>query len=203
MSTASPTLVAAETGMLTNMPPNRYTRTAMVLHWLVALLILSNVILIYLVEYVPDERVRWVIDTHKSTGITVLGLAILRLLWRFAHKPPELPGSYARWERRASSVAHGLLYSLIFIIPLSGWLHDSAWKNAAAFPLKLYGLVPWPRIGWIMEMDPATRLQLHGAFGALHEYAGYVLFALLALHIAGALKHQFVDKQKQLQRMWS
>ena len=52
-------------------------------------------------------------------------------------------------------------------------------------------------------MDPATRLQLHGAFGAVHEYAGYVLFALLALHIAGALKHQFIDKQKQLQRMWS
>lgn len=183
--------------------PYRYTRTAMALHWLVAALMMANIALIWIVDLVPEERIRFVIDTHKSTGITVLGLAILRLLWRLTHQPPQLPGTYATWERRLSHAAHILLYALIFMLPLSGWLHDSAWKDAATHPMRLFGLVPWPRISWIMNLDPAAKLTLHGAFGALHEWAGYVLYALFALHVAGALKHQIIDNEKQLQRMWS
>ena len=86
-------------------PTTRYTRTAMALHWAIALLISLNVALIWIVDFVPEERIRLVIDTHKSTGITVMGLAIMRLLWRFTHQPPQLPGTYARWERRASHTA--------------------------------------------------------------------------------------------------
>ncbi|QJC55575.1 Cytochrome b561 [Polaromonas vacuolata] len=194
------TLMASISTVSTN---TRYTRTAMVFHWLVALLISANILLIWIVDLLPDERQRLAIDTHKSLGITVLGLAVLRLLWRFAHQPPELPGSYARWERRASKVAHGLLYALIFLMPLSGWLHDSAWKDAATHPMQLFGLVPWPRISLIMNLEPATKEMLHDAFGALHEWAGFTLYALFALHVAGALKHQWRDKHKELQRMWS
>ena len=181
--------------------PAKYTRTAMALHWLVALLILTNIVLAWLVDVLPDERVRLAIDTHKSLGITVLGLAILRLLWRLAHRPPELPGSHAAWERRASHTTHLLLYALIFLMPLSGWLHDSAWKDAATHPMQLFGLLPWPRIGWIMQIEPATKEMLHDAFGALHAYAAYALYALFALHMAGALKHQWLDKERALQRM--
>jgi cytochrome b561 len=175
----------------------------MVFHWLVALLISANILLIWIVDFLPDERQRLAIDTHKSLGITVLGLAVLRLLWRFAHTPPALPGSYARWERRASKVAHLLLYALIFLMPLSGWLHDSAWKDAATHPMQLFGLVPWPRIGLIMNLEPNLKEMLHDAFGALHEWAGFTLYTLFALHVAGALKHQWRDKHKELQRMWS
>lgn len=184
-------------------PSNRYTRIAMAFHWVIALLISANIVLAWAVDFLPEERQRLVIDTHKSIGITVLGLAILRLLWRFAHKPPALPGTYARWERRASSVAHGLLYALIFLMPLSGWLYDSAWKDAATHPMSLFGLMPWPRIGFIMNIEHSTKEMLHDAFGALHEWAGFVLYALFALHVAGALKHQWVDKEKELQRIWS
>lgn len=184
-------------------PITRYSRTAMALHWLVALLVAANLLLAWVVDFLPEERVRLTIDTHKSIGITVLGLAILRLLWRFAHKPPALPGTYALWERRASHAAHLLLYGLIFLIPLSGWMSDSAWKDAATHPMQLFGLVPWPRIGWIINLEPTTKELLHNAFGALHEWAGFVLYALLGLHILGALKHQFFDKEKELQRMWS
>ena len=175
----------------------------MTLHWLVALLIGINLVLAWIVDFLPDEKVRLTIDTHKSIGITIHGLAILRLLWRFAHSPPALPGTYALWERRASQAAHALLYGLIFLLPLSGWLADSAWKDAATHPMKLFGLVPWPRISWITNINPTTREILHDAFGAFHQWAGYVLYALLALHILGALKHQFIDKEKELQRMWS
>lgn len=182
-------------------PHIKYTRTAMTLHWLVAILIGINIVLIWAVDYVPDERVRWAIDTHKSTGITVLGLVILRVLWRISHQPPALPGHYAQWEIRASHAAHMLLYALIFLLPLSGWLHDSAWKDAATHPMKLFGLVTWPRIGWIMEIEPVFKKTLHTAFGAVHAYAGYLLYALFVAHVAGALKHQYMDKEAELQRM--
>ena len=180
---------------------NKYTRTAMALHWVVALLIMLNIVLVWMVDYLPDERVRLAIDTHKSIGITVLGLAILRLLWRFANQPPALPGTYARWERRASHAAHALLYLLIFLMPLSGWLHDSAWKDAATHPMQLFGLVPWPRIGWVMGLEPGLKETLHDVFGAVHEWAGYVLYALFVAHVGGALKHQLIDKEPELQRM--
>ncbi len=182
--------------------PARYTRTAVVLHWLIALLISINLVLIWFVNYWPEERVRLAIDTHKSIGITVLGLVIVRLLWRYTHKPPALPSSYARWEQRASHAAHLLLYVLMFLMPISGWLHDSAWKHAATHPMQLFGIVPWPRIGWIMNIEPAMKKMLHDAFGALHTWASYLLYVLWVAHVGGALKHQFVDKERELGRMW-
>ncbi|RZI97694.1 MAG: cytochrome b [Variovorax sp.] len=184
-----------------NMIPTRYTHVAIALHWLIAVLMLINIVLILTVERFPDEWVRPVIDTHKSLGITVLGLVIVRLLWRATHKPPAMPGTFSRLERLAAHAVHGLLYLLMFLLPLSGWMHDSAWKDAATHPMQLFGLVPWPRIGWIMNLEPTLKESLHGAFGALHEWAGYVLYAAFALHVLGALKHQFMDGEKELQRM--
>ncbi len=182
-------------------PVNKYTRTAMALHWLIAVLITINLVLIWFVNYWPEERVRLVIDTHKSIGITVLGLAIVRLLWRYTHKPPALPSTYKVWEHRASHWAHVALYGVMLLLPISGWLHDSAWKDAATHPMQLFGLVPWPRIGWIMSIEPATKEMLHDAFGLLHTVASYLLYVLWVAHVGGALKHQFIDKDPELQRM--
>lgn len=181
----------------------RYTRVAVILHWLVALLMIANVALALTAESLPEESawIRPLVDNHKSIGITVLGLAMLRLLWRFAHTPPALPTTYALWERRLSHAAHGLLYALMFLLPLSGWMHDSAWKAAAEHPMSLFGTIPWPRIGWIMNLDPATKEQMHDLFGELHELFAVTLYVLVGLHVIGALKHQFVDKQPELQRM--
>jgi len=181
--------------------PTRYTRIAVVLHWLIALLMVANVVMGLLAEHLPDDWVRPVIDTHKSIGITVLGLALLRLLWRVAHPPPPLPCGYARWERIAAHTAHGLLYGLMIALPLSGWMHDSAWKDAATHPMQLFGLVGWPRIGFIMAIEPGLRESLHTLFGTVHTSLGYVLYALLALHIGAALKHQWLDREPELQRM--
>ena len=191
---SGPTLMAMQMA-------KRYTRTAMFLHWTIALLIIVNVGLGLAADYLPDDWVRPVIDTHKSIGITVLGLATMRLLWRFTHRPPTMPADYARWERIGAHAAHALLYVLIFALPLSGWLHDSAWKDAAAHPMRLFGVVPWPRVGWVMHLDPATREGLHDRFGALHFWFGYVLYILFAVHVIGALKHQWIDRRPELQRM--
>lgn len=179
----------------------RYTQVAMVLHWLVAVLIVINVALIWSVDFLPDDNVRPVIDTHKSTGITVLGLVLLRLLWRAAHPPPPLPEAYPEWEKRSAHTAHIALYLLILALPLSGWLHDSAWKAAAQFPMKLFYLVPWPRIGLIANLDPATKEIFHMVSGRIHAWLSYLLYALFVLHVGGALKHQWWDKHPELERM--
>jgi cytochrome b561 len=178
----------------------RYSLPAIVIHWIVAALVLTNIALALSVDSLPESWQRPDIDLHKSFGITVLGLAVLRLLWRLSHKPPPLP-PYAPWERLAAHAAHWTLYALIFLMPISGWLHDSAFKDAAKHPLVLYGVIPWFRIGLVQNQDPATKEYLHGLFGQIHTSLAYVIYAMVAVHVAGALKHQFLDKQPELQRM--
>ena len=179
----------------------RYTRVAVILHWLVAVLVIANVVLALSADHVPDDSVRFVIDTHKSIGITVLGLALLRILWRLTHRPPAAPASHGRLERIAAHAVHGMLYLLIVGLPLSGWLHDSAWKDAATHPMHWFGLFEWPRVGGIAALPPARREVMHTALGELHTALAYVLYALLALHVAGALKHQWIDREAALRRM--
>ncbi|MDH6151710.1 MULTISPECIES: cytochrome b [Paraburkholderia] len=181
--------------------PPRYTRTAMTLHWLIALLMCANVVLALSADSLPDDWVRPVIDTHKSIGITVLGLALLRILWRVSHKPPPLPREFPSWEMIAAQLAHFALYLLMIALPLSGWLHDSAWKDAATHPMRWFGLFQWPRIGYVMQLDPTLKETLHDRFGALHTWLGYALYALLAMHIGGALKHEWLDRKSVLKRM--
>lgn len=187
--------------MTQDMNPLRYTRVAITLHWLVAILIAANLMLVWFVDYWPEALVRPVIDTHKSIGITVLGLVLLRLLWRIGHAPPPLPAAYPRLEKRVAPVAHAALYVIMLALPLSGWLHDSAWKDAAAHPMALFGVVPWPRIGFVMAMEPAAKEKMHDLFGLMHAWFGYALYVLFVLHVGAALKHQFRDKHPELQRM--
>ena len=179
----------------------RYTRLAMVFHWLVALGIACQFLIIWTVDSLPKSAERPMINLHKSIGLTVLGLAIMRVLWRYANPPPPMPDDYKPWERLLAHTAHYSLYALIFLMPLTGWIHDSAWKGAAGNPLTLYGVVPWFRIGFIKNQDPATKEQIHGIFAQIHGVLGWVLLALIALHVAGALKHQWLDRKPELQRM--
>ena len=179
----------------------RYTRIAIALHWAVALLIAVNVTLALSADHLPDDWVRPAIDLHKSIGITVLGLAIMRLLWRLTHRPPDLPRRYPRWERVGAQAARVVLYALIFAMPVSGWLHDSAWKDAATHPMALFGIGDWPRIAWVMNLEPELKERMHDRFGALHAWLAYLLYVLFVLHVLGALKHQWIDREPELQRM--
>lgn len=188
-------------GQIDAMVTLRYTRVAVILHWLVAVLITVNVVLALSADHVPDAAVRSVIDAHKSIGISVLGLALLRIVWRLTHRPPVAPAVHGRLERIAAQWVHGSLYLLILLLPLSGWLHDSAWKDAATHPMHWFGLFDWPRIGAITTLPPSTREALHTKFGELHTALSYLLYALLAFHIAGALKHQLFDGESTLRRM--
>jgi cytochrome b561 len=181
---------------------SKYTGIAVILHWTVSILIISNVVLALSFDSFPEASKRFAYDTHKSIGITVLGFVLMRILWRLTHKPPAYPAAFKLWERRLSHVVHFVLYFVMLGLPISGWLHDSAWKAAPEVPLEWFGFFEIPRLSAIMNLDPVAKEQLHGQLGELHELSAYALYALAFLHIAGALKHQFFDKQPELQRMW-
>lgn len=180
----------------------RYSNVAIVLHWLVAALIVTNVALAWIWPVLPDAQVRPAIDLHKSIGITILGLALLRILWRFGHRPPPLPRGYAGWEVAASHIVHWGLYAILFAMPLTGWIMDSAWKDAETHPMHWFGLFEWPRIAFFEHLAPATRDHMHDLFGAGHVWGAYALYTLFFLHVGGALKHQWLDGEAELQRMW-
>ncbi|MBA2936255.1 cytochrome b [Sphingomonas sp. CGMCC 1.13654] len=184
------------------MTRERYTGIAILLHWLIAAGIILNVALAWIWPHLADEQVRPAIDIHKSIGVTVLGLAIMRLLWRLTHRPPAYPAGYRPWERASSHAVHWLLYLIMFAMPLTGWIMDSAWKDAASHPMHYFGTFEWPRIAFFQHLDPATMDRLHGLFGAGHVAGAYALYALFSLHVGGALKHQWLDREAELQRMW-
>lgn len=179
----------------------RYTNPAIIFHWVVAVLMLVNIGLALCFDHVPQGWFRPLIETHKSIGMTVLGLAVLRLSWRLSHPAPSLSLSYPRWQRYLAQCVHIVLYGLIFIIPLSGWAYDSAWAKAAQVKLRWFWLFDLPRMGWIMSLPPETKRGFRMIFGDVHAYSVYGLYAFVALHILGALKHQFVDKDPLFQRM--
>jgi len=184
-----------------SLPPARYTLTAIVLHWVIAALIVVNLLLGVMADTLPDAWLRPTIDLHKSFGLTVLGLVLVRILWRLSHPAPPLPSGYRRLERVGAHVVHVLLYGLILLLPISGWLHDSAFKDAAAHPLRVFWIIPWFRVAAIQNLPSAPKEVLHSEFFALHVWSAYALCALVVLHVVGALKHQFIDRHAELQRM--
>ena len=181
----------------------RYTRTAIVFHWVIAVLVLANICLAWTWKIWDDRPwTQYVTNTHKTFGITVLGLAVMRLLWRITHRPPPFSPAIPRWQATAARIGHGALYFIIIAMPLAGWTYDSAWEWAEAVPIDFWGLFEMPRIPWIMDMPqgPAKEM-LDVVAGKIHVGLSYVLYTLLAAHLAGAFKHQWIDRVPTLQRM--
>lgn len=181
--------------------PERYTKVAISLHWIIAVMILINLCLPTIWEYVSDAQVRPLINLHKSFGVSIFGFVLIRILWRLTHPAPAMPRHYARWEVILASAVHGLLYLLMLGVPLTGYIMDSAWKHAAENPLMLFGLFEVPHIKALLTMDAAQREVIHHLFESRHEAAAWALFGLIVLHVVGALKHQFLDREPELQRM--
>ncbi len=182
---------------------DRYTRTAIVFHWVIAVLVLCNIALAWTFKIFDDYPwTQYVTNTHKTIGITVLGLALMRLLWRIGHPPPPFNAAIPRWQVKAARLGHAGLYFLILAMPLSGWIYDSAWEWAADVPIDFWGLFEMPRIPWIMDMPPSHAKELLDVVaGKIHVGLSFVLYFLLAAHLAGAIKHQWFDRIPTLQRM--
>lgn len=173
------------------MQENRYTATAIVFHWLLALLIIGTFSMgLYMADLpLTPQRIK-LYNWHKWAGVTILALSALRLLWRLTHPAPALPKSMPTWQIRASHLAHLALYILFFAVPLIGW----AYSSAAGFPIVWLGILPLP--DWV----PKDR-DLAEAIKPLHEISAWVLAAVVLLHIGAALKHHFINRDGVLARM--
>jgi len=177
----------------------RYSAVAILLHWASALGVLALIGMGLTMTHAGLSPMRLfpLYQWHKSVGITVLILTGLRLAWRVAHRPPPHPASMPARERRAAGAAHGLLYGLLVGLPLTGWAVVSL--SPFNIPTVLYGLVPWPHLPLApLLADPAAA---EGLVKALHAYGAWFLTALLALHVAAALRHHLILRDGVLWRM--
>lgn len=171
---------------------DRYGSVAQLLHWAVVGLIIAQYVLATIIEALPSPSVERFQTTslHKSIGVTVLLLAIVRLAWRAYSPPPLLPATMKSWERSVAQLTHFALYGLMIVLPLSGWL----WSNSAGYAVKYFGLVELP---WLVEKSGSLRELFHEG----HELLATALFVLALLHVAAALKHHYLDRDTVLRRM--
>jgi cytochrome b561 len=190
----------------------RYTKTAVLLHWLIAICIFGMFALGWYMSDLPKEAPKqmaydlfdWGVYTwqlseeasprtfyfnlHKSLGVTIFALIIIRILWRFTHKPPALLSSYKAWERKLATGAHHVLYLLMVALPLSGIVMATYSK---------YG-IKWFGLEFIKGLDNTPMREL---FKEVHEIVGAIILVIIIVHILGALKHKLIDKDETLNRM--
>ncbi|MFT3812220.1 MAG: cytochrome b [Acidovorax sp.] len=175
--------------------PLRYTRTAVLLHWVLALALVALFCFgLYMTGLKFSPLRLKLYNWHKWAGITVLALSALRLLWRITHRPPELPApvrlAMPAWQRAAHHGTHHLMYLLFFAVPLIGW----AYSSAAGFPVVFLGLWQLP------DLVPASK-ELAEAIKPFHKFSAYALAALVLMHVGAALWHQFIVRDGLLSRM--
>lgn len=189
----------------------RYTAVAVVLHWAIAIAILGMIPLGWWMGdalEVPDTQAQAIaaFQLHKSIGLTVLLLSVARLIWRFTHPVPPLPEGMKPWEKMAATATHWAFYFLIVAMPLTGWLYVSTgWSPHDNRPLEVptlyFGLFQVPHLFGLSHLADGARAGLAGGLENVHSKMAWGVIGLTVLHVAAALKHQFVDKDGVLARM--
>jgi cytochrome b561 len=170
----------------------KYTKTAMLFHWLIALLIIAAFCLAVTMVNIPGitpTKLKY-FSWHKWLGVTIFALSCLRLLWRLTHPAPAYQVSMPAWQKQAASGLHFLLYVLILVIPISGYLYSMA----SGIPVIYLGMFPLPVI-----MDPNPELK--PLLKEIHFYLNMILLGGFTLHVLAALKHQFVERDQTINRM--
>ncbi|MGB7404499.1 MAG: cytochrome b [Pacificimonas sp.] len=168
-----------------------YSKAAIILHWLIALLVIGQFVGMQYADTLErtDPSLGTVYMLHKSSGLTILAFTVLRLFIRLREGFPALPMHMAGWEVLLARTTHIVFYALLLIMPLSGWL----FAVSAARGLDLFGLVPVP----VLPSSEVVRELMHEA----HEYGAWAFLVLFVLHVLGALKHHFLDRDMVLTRM--
>jgi cytochrome b561 len=167
----------------------RYNRAARALHWIIAVLVIGNIVGGLLHDALED--IINLMPLHKSAGMTVLALTLVRIAWRFTWRAPPHPAGTSRAEAVAARAVHLVFYGLLLAMPLSGWIMASAGK----YPLTWFGLFDLPKLA-VTRADPAYLVGRE-----VHEVLGWLFAALAVLHIAAALRHHFVLRDEVLKRM--
>lgn len=168
-----------------------YGSTSRLNHWIGAVLFASLLIVGFILsnDILPDEQAGEVRNLHKATGTLMLLFAIWRVTWRLGQGFPAPASDRAGWELALSKIVHGAMLLTLIVMPLSG----ISMSLLGGRPIDMYGLFTIPPVA---EMKDLAR-----SFRAVHGYAAYTLATLIALHIAGALKHSLIDRDSTLRRM--
>jgi cytochrome b561 len=172
-------------------PRNRYSTVSLTLHWLIAALVVSQVLLIMAHDATEGPISREFVQIHKSVGLGILVLTLGRIGWRIANPAIPLPDEMPRWQRLLARVTHILFYVVLIGMPLGGW----AASSAAGRDIVWFGLFEWPLLPIGGGREAAGQLM------DMHELGAKALYVLIILHVAGALKHHFVDRDNVLHRM--
>ena len=175
---------------MTPEPDAKYSSAAITLHWLTATLVVANLLLGLSMVPLPisPQKLEWYI-VHKWIGITIFLVTSTRIAWRLIDPPPP-PGAMPDWQRRSAKAVHALLYALLLLIPLSGWLYSSATGVQVVY----LGVVPLPDlVGRDRELGKVLRV--------IHLTLNFTMFVLVCVHIVAALKHHLVDRDTVLARM--
>ncbi len=183
------------------MPRSDYSGFAKLLHWLIALVIAGMVGLgVYMTDVQGDLQYKlWLYQLHKSFGVTLFTLALVRLVWRQISPPPPMPAHMPGWERRAATAAHAGLYVLMFAIPLSGWARVSA--SPLSVPTEVFGLFTLPHIPFLASLPSDTKQAWEPVFQTAHAVLAWTLVAIVAVHAAAALRHAFILRDDVMTRM--
>lgn len=167
-----------------------YTAVAKALHWAIALLIFVLFPLGWVMDDFTGIQKFQAFNFHKSLGITVLALMVLRLAWRYFNPAPALPASMPELQKKAALATHALLYAVIFLVTMAGW----AMISASDKPSVLFQLTRFPLLPWLSDLPAAGKKPIHEIFESAHSVLGYALLALIAFHVAGALYHAVLLK---------
>jgi cytochrome b561 len=180
----------------------RYSTVAIVLHWLIAGLLVWIVLLGWEAGDLQGSAKVAPLQLHKPLGITILLLTLFRLGWRLAHRPPAISPHMKPWERRLATVAHWGFYAILLALPLSGWAMVSASKLITVYPIDMFGLFNWPALSFLTNLPADQMKPTHDLLSEAHHLmAKVIVYGLVPLHVLGALKHQFIDKDNTLARM--
>ena len=179
----------------------RYNVVAIIIHWLTALAVIGLLCIGNIMTDLPNTQpLRFELyNLHKSFGVTVLLLTLLRIVWRLTHRPPPLPAEMKAWEVKAAHIAHWTLYALLLLTPILGWIMVSA--SPRNIPTILYGTVSWPHLPFLPDMAVQTKRDYKELFETLHASSAYLMAALVVGHVCAALRHHFLLKDKVLLRM--
>lgn len=180
---------------------SRYGTVAMTLHWLIAAALITNLCIgLYMVDLPRADPSKFeLIALHKSIGLTVLALSVLRLAWRLVNPVPPPPPGLAPWFRFAGRGMHFLLYFLMVAIPLAGWLMVSV--SSQGHPTPVFGLFGWPSAPILSDFSRSAGHPYHEAFETAHVWLAWSAIVLIPLHVLAALYHQFVRRDDVLMRM--
>jgi cytochrome b561/polyisoprenoid-binding protein YceI len=176
--------------------PDRYSTVAILLHWLIAGAIVFQVILAWRMHGRHDPQGFALVQLHKSIGITILLASLARLGWRLANPPPPEPPGLATWELWLARLTHFAFYVIMIGMPITGWIMVST--SRIAVPTLLYGAIPWPHVPGLAELAGPAKKAWNGFAHESHELGGWAIYGLVALHVAGALKHQLFSRDEPI-----